>query len=138
MEQIIPFLTFNGNCADTMRFYAKVLGGKLDLMTYGQSPLSEQTPAGARDTIMHARLMLEGSGTLYAADRLPSSPYQGIHGISMTLNYNSVAQAERVFNLLAEGGKVTMALKPTFWAQRFGMVVDKFGSPWGINGELNS
>lgn len=136
MPQAIPYLAFDGNCADAMGFYAKVLGGKLDLMTFGQSPMSEQTPKSARDKIMHARLALEGNGSLYAGDSPPGMPYQGIHGVSIALNYDSGAQADRVFNALADGGKVTMAIGPTFWAKRFGMVTDKFGCPWIVNGEM--
>jgi PhnB protein len=63
-------------------------------------------------------------------------PYQGIHGVSIALNYDAVGAAERVFNALADGGKVTMAFGPTFWAKRFGMVTDKFGCPWIVNGEM--
>jgi PhnB protein len=136
MPQPIPYLAFDGDCADAMGFYAKVLGGKLDLMTFGQSPMAEQTPKSARDKIMHARLALEGNGSLYAGDSPPGMPYQGIHGVSIALNYDSGAQADRVFNALADGGKVTMAIGPTFWAKRFGMVTDKFGCPWIVNGEM--
>jgi PhnB protein len=136
MPQPIPYLAFNGNCADAMRFYAKVLGGKLYMLTFGESPMAEQTPKSARDQIMHARLALEENGSLYAGDSPPGMPYQGIHGVSIALNYDAVAQADRVFNALADGGKVTMALAPTFWAKRFGMVTDKFGCPWIINGEM--
>jgi PhnB protein len=136
MPQPIPYLAFNGNCADAMRFYAKVLGGKLYMLTFGESPMAEQTPKSARDQIMHARLALEENGSLYAGDSPPGMPYQGIHGVSIALNYDAVAQADRAFNALADGGKVTMALAPTFWAKRFGMVTDKFGCPWIINGEM--
>lgn len=136
MPQPIPYLAFDGNCADAMRFYANALGGKLDLQTFGQSPMAEQTPENARNKIMHARLTLEGNGSLYAGDCPPGMTYQGIHGVSMALNYDTVAQADRVFNAMAEGGKVTMPLQSTFWAKRFGMVTDKFGCPWIINGEM--
>ena len=136
MPQPIPYLAFDGNCADAMRFYAKVLGGKLDLMTFGQSPMADQTPPSARDKVMHARLSLEGNGSLYAGDAPPGMPYQGIHGVSMALNFDTVARADQVFDALADGGKVTMALGSTFWAKRFGMVTDKFGCPWIVNGEM--
>jgi len=136
MPQVIPHLAFNGNCADAMRFYAKVLGGKLDLLTFGQSPMSGQTPKDALNRIMHSRLALEANGSLYAADCPPGMPYQGIHGVGIALNYDAVALAERVFNALADGGKVTMPFGSTFWAKGFGMVTDKFGCPWIINGEL--
>jgi len=137
MAQFEPYLHFDGNCADAMRFYAKVLEGKLDLLTFGQSPMSGQTPKDSMNRIMHARLALAGNGSLYAGDCPPGMPYQGIHGVSIALNYDTVALAERIFNsLAADGAKVTMAFGPTFWAKRFGMVTDKFGCPWIVNGEM--
>jgi PhnB protein len=136
MPQPIPYLAFDGNCADAMRFYAKVLDGKLDLLTFGQSPMAEQTPKDALNRIMHAHLALDGNGSLYAGDCPPGMPYQGIHGVSITLNYDATAQAQRVFNAMADGGKVTMPFGPTFWAKGFGMVTDKFGCPWIVNGEM--
>jgi len=136
MPQPIPYLAFDGNCADAMRFYAKVFDGKLDMLTFGQSPMSAQTPKDALNRIMHARLALEGNVSLYAGDCPPSMPYQGIHGVSITLNYDTVAQAERTFHALADGGKVTMPFGSTFWAKGFGMVTDKFGCPWIVNGEM--
>jgi PhnB protein len=136
MPQPIPYLAFDGNCAEAMRFYAKVLGGKLDLITFGQSPMADQTPKDARDRIMHAHLTLSDNGSLYAGDCPPQMPYQGIHGVSITLVYDAVAQAERTFSALADGGKVTMPFGATFWAKGFGMLTDKFGCPWLVNGEM--
>lgn len=136
MPQPIPYLAFDGNCAEAMRFYAKVLDGKLDLMTFGQSPMADQTPKDAINRIMHARLALADNGFLYAGDCPPQMPYQGIHGVSITLNYDAVAQAERAFKALADGGKVTMPFGATFWAKGFGMLTDKFGCPWLVNGEM--
>jgi len=105
MPQPIPYLAFDGNCAESMGFYAKVLGGKLDLLTFEHSPMAGNTPKEALNRIMHARLSLEGNGSLYAGDCPPGMPYQGIHGVSITLNYDTVAQAERIFNALADGAK---------------------------------
>jgi PhnB protein len=64
--------------------------------------------------------------------------YPGIHGVGLTLNFDTVAQATAVFNALADGGAVSMALQPMFWANIFGMLNDKFGTPWIINGELQA
>ena len=132
MPQPIPYLAFDGNCADAMRFYAKVLNGKLDMLTFGQSPMSAQTPKDALNRIMHARLALEGNGSLYAGDCPPGMPFHGIHGVSITLNYDAVGTAEHVFNALADGGKVTMPPTKTFFSPRFGMLADKFGVNWMI------
>jgi len=136
MPQPIPYLAFDGNCAEAVRFYAKTLNGKLDMLTFGESPMAERTPKEARDRIMHARLAFDGNGSLYAGDCPPGIPYQGIHGVSLTLNYDTVAQAERVFHALAEAGKVTMPFGPTFWAKGFGMLSDKFGCQWAVNCEM--
>lgn len=136
MPQPIPYLAFDGNCADAMRFYAKALDGKLDLMTFGQSPMADQLPKDAGNRIMHARLSLTGNGSLYAGDCPPHMPYQGIQGVSIALSYDTVAEAERVFDTLADGGKVTMPFGATFWAKGFGMLTDKFGCPWLVNGEM--
>ena len=137
MPSVIPYLAFNGNCAEAMRFYERALDGKLELMmSCGDSPMAAQVPKEFADRIMHARLALPGSATLYAGDAMGQT-YQGIHGVSITLNYGSVAEAGKIFERLADGGKVTMAMAPTFWAKSFGMVTDKFGVHWIVNGELS-
>ncbi len=137
MPHPIAYLGFNGNCAEAMRFYEAALGGKLEILMSGaDSPMAAQIPKELAHRILHARLALEGGGYLYAGDAPANMPYQGMHGVSLTLNYDSVAEARKIFDRLAEGGKVTMALQPSFWAKSFGMLVDKFGTPWIVNGEL--
>ncbi|HXE21488.1 MAG TPA: VOC family protein [Rhodoferax sp.] len=136
MQQFIPYLAFDGNCADAMRFYAKALGARLDIMTNAQSPYADQTPKEHLGRVMHARLALQDGNSLYAGDCPPGMPYSGVHGVSITLNFDTTAEAERVFNLLCEGGKVTMAWGETFWAKGFGMLIDKYGCPWIVNGEM--
>jgi PhnB protein len=119
-----------------MRFYERALDGKLELMmSCADSPMAAQVPKEFAHRIMHARLALPGGATLYAGDAMGQT-YQGIHGVSITLNYGSVADARTIFERLADGGKVTMAMAPTFWARSFGMVTDKFGAHWIVNGEL--
>jgi len=133
--QLDAYLTFNGNCADAMRFYQRTLGGKLDLMTHAQSPIAGQTPPGSENRIMHARLAIDGR-LLMASDSMVGHPYEAMKGFSLSLIYPTVADATRVFNALADGGKVIMPLDKTFWAKAFGMLVDRFGTPWMVNGEL--
>ena len=69
-------------------------------------------------------------------DCAPGMPYQGIHRVSIALNYDSVEKAQQVFDGLAEGGTVTMPFSDTFWAKKFGMVKDRFGCHWIVNGEM--
>jgi len=136
MTQAIAYLGFDGNCADAMRFYEQALGGKLEvLMSGADSTMAEQMPKEFRHRIMHARLALPGGGLLYAGDTPGNVPYEGIKGVSITVDYATVAEAERVFDALAAGGRVTMPMQEAFWAKRFGMLVDRFGTPWIVNGE---
>jgi PhnB protein len=136
MTQAIAYLAFDGNCAEAMRYYERALDAKLEvLMSGADSPMAEQMPKEFAQRILHARLALPGGGLLYAGDAPANMPYEGIKGVSIALDYASVADAEKVFARLAEGGQVTMPMQGTFWARRFGMCVDKFGTPWIVNGE---
>lgn len=136
MTQAIPYLSFNGNCADAARFYEKALKGTLQALLRGaDTPMCDEIPEDQRHLIMHACLVLPGGGLLYAGDCPPHMPYEGIKGVSITVDYPTVEEAEEVFNALADGGTVTMPMSPAFWAKRFGMVTDKFGTPWIVAGE---
>ncbi|WP_428421139.1 VOC family protein [Methylibium sp.] len=137
MTQAIAYLGFNGNCADAMRFYERALKAKLEvLMSGAESPMAEQMPKEFLHRILHARLVLPGGGMLYAGDCPGGAPYEGIKGVSIALDYPTTAEAEAVFAALADGGQVTMPMQAAFWAKRWGMLIDKFGTPWIVNGEL--
>lgn len=136
MAQPIPYLAFNGTCAEAMRFYATVLQGRLGITTTRQTPFARDCPPEQLDRVMHARLELEDGTFLYGGDCPPDTTYQGIHGVAIALNYDSVATAQRVFDELAEGGTATMPFSETFWAKKFGMVTDRFGCHWIVNGGL--
>ncbi|MBL0077281.1 MAG: VOC family protein [Rhodocyclaceae bacterium] len=137
MPHPIAYLAFNGNCADAMRFYETALESKLQtLLTTGESPMAAMCPPDTLNNILHACLVLPGGGMLMAGDCPASMPYEGIKGVSLTLNYDTIAEAERAFAALAEGGKVTMPMQPAFWSKAWGMLVDKFGTSWIVNGEL--
>ncbi|HEY3698055.1 MAG TPA: VOC family protein [Spongiibacteraceae bacterium] len=132
--QLNPYLSFNGNCEEAFNFYAKVFGAKIEAMIRGgETPMAEQIPQDRRDKIMHARLSV--GGTLLMASDTAGEHYKKSEGIMVTINIEKPAEAERVFKELAAGGKVEMALQETFWAQRFGMLTDRFGTPWMINCE---
>jgi PhnB protein len=136
MTQAIAYLGFNGNCADAMRFYERALGGKLEvMMSGGDSPMKDQIPKEFADRILHARLVLPGGGMLYAGDCPANMPYDGIKGVSIAVDYATVDEAKKVFDALTDGGQVTMAMQPAFWAKSWGMGIDKFGTAWIVNGE---
>src|SRR5688500_10349547 len=101
------------------------------MLTYGSSPMAEQTPPEWREKIMHARLAV-GSEVLMGSDNPPGQRYEAIKGISVALNVNDPGEAERVFSALAENGTIQMPIQSTFWAARFGMLTDQFGVPWMV------
>ena len=132
--QLNPYLYFNGDCEAAFKFYEKVLGAKIvTMMTHEGTPAAEQVPADWKTKIIHARLSL-GDQVLMASDAPPGS-YQKPAGFSVTLQINDPAEAERVFHALVENGMVTMPIAETFWAVRFGMLTDRFGTPWMVNCE---
>lgn len=139
MPQAIPYLAFDGTCADAMRFYEATLGlgAKLVMMLSGaDTPMAGQIPPEHLHRILHARIVFEDGSLIYAGDTPPGMPFDGMKGITLTMNYPVAAEAERVFAALAEGGHVMMPIGETFYAKRAGMLVDRFGTAWAINGEV--
>ena len=132
--ELNPYLTFNGQCEAAFKFYEKVFGGKIEaMMTFGSSPMAEQTPPEWRNKIMHARMSVGGK-TLMASDA-PPDRYEAMKGIMVTLGIDDPGEAERIFRALSERATIQMPIQKTFWAERFGMLVDKFGTPWMVNCE---
>jgi PhnB protein len=139
MAQAIPYLAFNGDCAEAMRFYERVLGlgAKLEMMMNGaDSPVAAQIPKEHARRILHARLRFDDGSCIYAGDAPVHMPYEGIKGVTLTMSYASTAEGEAVFKSLADGGNVIMPFQPVFWAKGSGMLTDKFGVSWNINGEV--
>lgn len=137
LPPLIPYLGFDGNCAEAMRFYVKALGAKLEMMMSGaESPMAADIPKQFAHRIIHARLALPNGAMIFAGDAPAHVPYEGIKGVSLTLDYPTPAAAKQVFDALAEGGQVTMPFGPTFWARGTGMVTDRFGVAWITNGEV--
>jgi PhnB protein len=132
--QFTPYLNFNGDCEAAFRFYERVLGGKIESMiTHGESPIADQVPATWHKRILHARLVV-GDAVLMASDT-PPDHYEKPAGLYVTISVDDPGEADRIFYALAENGTVTMPIEKTFWAARFGMLIDRFGTPWMINCE---
>ena len=130
--QLSSNLIFNGQCEEAFKFYKQCLGGNIQtMMTWGESPMANQTPPELRNKIMHAALTV-GDSVLMGNDD-PSGQYETPRGFSVVILIDDVGDAERIFGALSEQGNVTMPLQQTFWATRFGMVVDRFGIPWMLN-----
>jgi PhnB protein len=132
--QLNPYLSFNGQCEAAFKIYEQCLGGKIEIMmTHADSPMAQQTPPEWRNKIIHARMTL-GGNVLMGGD-VPPEHFEEVKGCSVSLSVDDPADAERIFNALAANGTIRMPLQKTFWAVRFGMLVDRFGIPWMVNCE---
>ncbi|MBX7246565.1 MAG: VOC family protein [Candidatus Sumerlaeaceae bacterium] len=130
--QINPYLFFNGNCEAAFTYYAEILGGTIvAMLPHEGTPAAEQVPAEWLGKVLHAKLKI-GDQFLMASDA-PPGRFAPPQGFSVNINIESPQEAERIFEALAKDGKVTMPIGQTFWALRFGMLVDQFGTPWMIN-----
>ena len=137
MLKLTPYLSFDGHCEQAFKLYEQCLGGKITFMqTYGDSPMAEQTPTEWRKRVMHATLSV-GDQLLQGSDS-PPGQYQKPQGFSIAIALNDATEAERIFKALSEDGKVQMPLEETFWALRFGYLIDRFGVPWMINCEKSA
>ncbi|HOX27167.1 MAG TPA: YciI family protein [Candidatus Krumholzibacteria bacterium] len=127
-----PYVLFRGDCREAFEFYADCLGGRIEMMlTHGESPAAKDTAPGWRDKILHAQLRL-GSWTLMGSDA-PPEHYSTPQGFSVQVSLPDARQGEITFKRLAEGGTIRMPFEKTFWVERFGMLVDRFGIPWMLN-----
>lgn len=131
--RITPYLNFDGTCAEAFRFYQEVLGGQLNVMTHGESPIAGEVPPDWHGRVLHANLAV-GDQLLMASDTPPGT--KSSVGTCVCLEIDEIGEAERAFGRLAEGGTVTMPFEKTFWAERFGMVTDRFGTSWMLNCQI--
>lgn len=131
--QLNVYLLFGGQCEAAFMFYEKTLGAKIGTMqTYGSSPEGSKTPAELRDKIIHGTLTI-GDQLVMASDA-PPDHYQTPQGFSVSLSVTDPSEAERLFTGLSQNARVIMMpLQETFWAKKFGMLVDQFGIPWLVN-----
>ena len=139
---LTPYLAFDGKTREAFAFYEKALGAKIQAMLrYADVPQPTAPAEGcdggmpSGDGIMHACLVMPGGAMLFAGDAPPGRPYEGIKGNMLALQFDTVAEAQRVFDALSQGGSVTMPMMPSFWAKTFGMLTDRFGVSWAVNGE---
>ena len=131
--QPIPYLFFQGTCAEAMRFYAEVFGAPdPEIMPFDAMPEEDKAnmPGVPADAVMHASLRI-GDGWLYASDD-PSGQSPAMAGSEITIELPDASEAKRVFDLLAEAGEIRMPLEATFWSPAFGALTDRFGTRWMI------
>ncbi|MBX9711171.1 MAG: glyoxalase/bleomycin resistance/extradiol dioxygenase family protein [Xanthobacteraceae bacterium] len=133
---VTPYLFFNGTCEEALKFYEKVLGAKIEvMMRYKDMPGSTgQHPPELTEKLMHARMTI--AGHLVMASDAPPERFNKPQGFDINLSVETPEEADRIFKSLSEGAQsVSMPIAETFWAHRFGALVDKFGTPWMVNCE---
>jgi PhnB protein len=127
-----PYLYFKGNCEEAFQLYAGVPGGDFQgVFRYGQSPMAGQHGKEWDDKVMHVSMKI-GDQTLMGSDA-PASHFRPPQGYAVCLHCADEAEAERIYSPLSEGGKIDMPLQETFWAKRYAMFTDRFGTQWMIN-----
>jgi len=132
--QVNAYLNFNGQCEAAFKCYEQCLGAEIGtIFRYAGTPLAESVPANWHDKVMHGTLTVGGQ-MMMGGDVAPDR-YEAPRGFSLSIHIKTTADGERIFHELSRGGTVVVPLEKTFWAGRFGMVVDRFGIPWMINCE---
>ena len=127
--QLHTYLNYGGNCEQAFKFYEKHLGGTITmLMRHGEQPDASKVPEEWKNAVLHARMDLGGT-ELLGAD-IPPDRFQPIRSAYLTLTLDSDAEADRMFALLTDGGQVFMPMQDTFFASRFAMLRDRFGTSW--------
>jgi PhnB protein len=130
--RINPHLCFDGQCREAMLLYQSILGGTIETMlTYGESPMASSVDPRWHDRIVHATLLLDDV-ELTGVDMIPGS-YQRPQGFFVTLGVDGVDRARKIFDDLRQDGSVRVPFERTFWSPGFGVLVDRFGTPWEIN-----
>ena len=135
--QLHTYLNYGGNCEDAFRFYEQHLGGKIVmLMRHGEQPVPTPLPAAWSGKVLHARIEL--GGTLLLGADIPPDRFKPIRSAYLSLTLDTAAEAERVYQLLTDGGEVFMPMNETFFAERFAMLRDRFGTSWMLVGAQRS
>jgi PhnB protein len=134
--QLRPYIFFYGRCQEALDFYTKIFGGNYEAMRNADAPadVKEHMPPGSENGVMHASFTSDKVAFMCSDGRDVKAIDPDAGNISLALTV-STAEGERVFNALADGGKVTMPFADAFWGGKFGMVNDRFGNEWMINAE---
>ena len=129
--KLYTYLNYGGNCEQAFRFYEQHLGGKITtIVTHGQQPNANDVPADWKNAILHARMNI-GETELMGAD-IPPERFQPMRSAYLSLVAGSSDEAERIYTILSDGGELFMPMQETFFAHRFAMLRDKFGTSWMI------
>jgi PhnB protein len=129
-------LAYSGHCREAFDFYAQLFGGEVMMLAYGDTPMAKDVPAEWTEKIVHATLLFDGCEL--AGSDVQADHYRRPQGFSVLVDVEGVEKARRIFTALAEGGSVAVPMRETFWSPAFGVLTDRFGIPWEINGKSST
>jgi PhnB protein len=131
LMHVQPYLNFDGRCDEALEFYKQAIGAKVGmLLRFKEAPDKSMISPGSEEKVMHSAVQVGDSTVLMSDGRCTGKP--NFNGIALTISAKTEAEADKLFNGLAEGGQVTMPLAKTFFSPKFGMVADKFGVGWMV------
>lgn len=132
MNKVSPYISFNGNCKEAMKFYKQCFGGVLFLQTVGEAPHSAKMPVRMKQAVLHATLS-NGDFMLTGSDMVRDEELIKSNSVSVLIDCDSEMESRKIYEKLAKGGKRTQPLQVTFWGALFGTITDKYGIQWLIN-----
>jgi len=131
MKTLQVYLTFNGNCKEAMNFYKDAIGGEIvSMQSFGDSQMPYDEDQ--KDQIIHSEFRSENIYFM-ASDNMKGTPYFSGTNVSLSIDMTDQDEQTKIFNNLANGGRINMELQDTFWGARFGMCTDKYGMNWMLN-----
>ncbi|MDR0272768.1 MAG: VOC family protein [Clostridiales bacterium] len=132
--RICPYISFNGNCNEAVAFYENAFNVKAEISRYKDAPPGNgyAPPAETENYIMHAQFEVDGA-MIMLCDMPPDSPAKIGDNIAIMAEFDSEEKAKAAFNVLKDGGNVSMEIQETFWSKCFGSLTDKFGINWNIS-----
>ena len=128
--QLQPYIFFYGRCDEALEFYKRALGGTYEMQRIAGTPMASQMPADFQDKVMHSSFTAPGVAFMASDGREAKTIDPDAGNITLSLGADNLAEGERIFGALAEGGQISMPLQDVFWGGKFGMLVDKFGIEW--------
>jgi PhnB protein len=129
--KVLTYLNYGGNCRQAFEFYQQHLGGKITMLTtHGEQPDASKVPPDWKNAVLHARIDIGGT-TILGAD-IPPDRFQPMRSAYLSLMTDTADEADRAYALLTDGGQIFMPMAETFFAKRFAMLRDRFGTSWMI------
>jgi PhnB protein len=130
-----PYLFFGGSCREAFTRYQEIFGGELTLLTAADLPEEQRPPMDTGEQIMHAALVGGDGALLMGSDDPTTDSFGPVQGMQINFSTPDIDETKRVFTALAEGGTVNMEPEDTGWSPYFGMVADRFGTPWMVSAD---